>query len=80
MRGDKDLNDFKFGTFVGRFWSDGTTSMAVKGLNIDYKMYFVLERCRIITVFSFVKDCFETYKCRPMLKIIFFCFCFVDIM
>ena len=31
-KGKKDLNVFKFGTFVGRFPSDGETSMAVKGL------------------------------------------------
>ena len=27
------LNDFKFGTFIGRFPSDGAASMAVKGLS-----------------------------------------------
>ena len=32
MKGGKDLNDLKFGTFVGCFWSDGAASMAVKGL------------------------------------------------
>ena len=31
-RGKKGLNDFKFGTFIGRFPSDGTVSVAVKGL------------------------------------------------
>ena len=31
-KGEKSLNDFKFGTFIGRFSSDGTPSMAVKGL------------------------------------------------
>ena len=31
-RGEKGLNDLKFGTFMGRFWTDGTPSMAVKGL------------------------------------------------
>ena len=30
--GDLDLDDFKFGTFTGRFPSDGAASMAVKGL------------------------------------------------
>ena len=30
--GGGNRNDFKFGTFVGRFWSDGAASMAVKGL------------------------------------------------
>ena len=32
QRGEKSLNDFKFGTSVGRFPSDGTASTAVKGL------------------------------------------------
>ena len=37
MKGGKDFNDFKFGTFVGRFLfvcflSDGAASVAVKGL------------------------------------------------
>ena len=31
-KGEKSLNDFKFGTFTGRFSSDGTPGMAVKGL------------------------------------------------
>ena len=31
-RGKKGLNGFIFATFVGRFPSDGATSMAVKGL------------------------------------------------
>ena len=30
--GGEGLNDLKFGTFIGRFPSDGATSMAVKGL------------------------------------------------
>ena len=30
--GKKDLNVFKFGTFVGRFPSDGAASVEVKGL------------------------------------------------
>ena len=33
-KGEKSLNDLKFGTFVGRFPSDGAASMTVKGLNI----------------------------------------------
>ena len=33
-KGKKDLNDFKFGTFVGRFPSDGAASIAVKRLNL----------------------------------------------
>ena len=31
-KGQKGRNDFKFDTFVGRFWSDGAASMAAKGL------------------------------------------------
>ena len=31
-KGGKSLNDFKFGTIVGRFQSDGVASMAVKRL------------------------------------------------
>ena len=30
----KSLNDFKFGTAIGRFPSDGAVSMAVKGLTL----------------------------------------------
>ena len=30
--GRRSLNDFKFGTFIGRFPSHGASSMAVKGL------------------------------------------------
>ena len=33
-KGEKSLNDFKFGTFAGRFPSDGAASMAVKGLSV----------------------------------------------
>ena len=32
QREKKSLNDFKCGTFTGRFPSDGAASMAVKGL------------------------------------------------
>ena len=32
MLTQKRLNDFKFGTFMGRFPSDSAASMAVKGL------------------------------------------------
>ena len=32
-KGQKDVTDFKSGTFVGRFPSDGAASIAVKGLN-----------------------------------------------
>ena len=31
-KGEKSLNNFKFGTFTGCFPSDGAASMAVKGL------------------------------------------------
>ena len=30
----KSLNDFRFGAFIGHFPSDGTVSMAVKGLTM----------------------------------------------
>ena len=32
-KGKKGLSDFTFGTFIGRFQSDGAASMAVKGLS-----------------------------------------------
>jgi len=32
-KGKRDLNDFKFGTFFGRFPNDSAGSMAVKGLS-----------------------------------------------
>ena len=31
-RGKQSLHDFRFGTSVGRFLSDGAASMAIKGL------------------------------------------------
>ena len=34
--GLKSLNDFKFGTSVGRFPSDGAASRAVKGLTSSF--------------------------------------------
>ena len=34
-KGRKRLNDFKFGSFIGRVQSDGAGSMAVKGLRVD---------------------------------------------
>ena len=37
-KGKKPLTDFKFGTFVGRFLSDGATSMAAKGLIVRNKV------------------------------------------
>ena len=32
LKGKKGRNDFKFGTFIDRFQSDGAASVAVKGL------------------------------------------------
>ena len=34
MQSGKIFNDFKFGTFIGRFPNDGGASMAVKGLKV----------------------------------------------
>ena len=39
MNGEKGLNDFKFGPFVGRFWSDGAASMVLKGLRPDESVW-----------------------------------------
>ena len=53
-KGEKSLNDFKFGTFAGRFPSDGAASMAVKGLKRIFGMVGVynplksLFNCRYI--------------------------------
>ena len=33
-KGGKKLDDFKFGTFIGSFPSDGAASIAVKGLTL----------------------------------------------
>ena len=33
-KGQKSLNGFKFGTFIGCFLGDGAASMAVKGLTV----------------------------------------------
>ena len=40
----KSLNDFKFGTSVGRFSSDGAASTAMKGLRsmLTYGHYFLV--------------------------------------
>ena len=35
---EKKLTDFKFGTFVSRFLSDGAASMAAKGLIVKNKV------------------------------------------
>ena len=35
--GGRSLNDFKFGTFIGRFQSDDAASMAVKGLTGEWE-------------------------------------------
>ena len=43
--GKKSLNDFKFGTFIGRFPSDGAASMAEKGLrDSEHDLYGEFER------------------------------------
>ena len=42
-RGQKGHNGFKFGTFIGRFPSDGAASVAVKGLTPS------LPRCHLKT-------------------------------
>ena len=34
-QGQKSLNGLKFGTFTGRFLSDGVASVAVKELNVS---------------------------------------------
>ena len=36
----KGFNDFKFGTFIGRFPSDRAASMALKGLKKKKKKFF----------------------------------------
>ena len=41
-RGEKGLNDFKFGTFMGRFRNDGAASMAVRGLS--FEMFYETQR------------------------------------
>ena len=35
----RSLNYFRFGTFTGRFPSDGSESMAVKGLNTNVRIF-----------------------------------------
>ena len=35
--GVRSLSDFRFGTFIGRFQSDGAASMAVKGLTGEWE-------------------------------------------
>ena len=44
MKEEKGLNDFKFGTFGGRFPSDGAASMAVKGLHFPSLVFFTGEK------------------------------------
>ena len=39
MRREGSLNAFRFGTFTGRFPSDGSASMAVKGLNTNVRIF-----------------------------------------
>ena len=36
--GEKSLNDFKFGTFIGRFPNAGGANMAVKGLSKERQL------------------------------------------
>ena len=38
-REEKSLNNFKLGPFIRRFPSDDSTSMAMKGLNVDLYVY-----------------------------------------
>ena len=45
-KGGKSLNDFKFGSFIGRFQSDGAASMAVKGL-MCVKLVFALVQDKV---------------------------------
>ena len=35
VNGEKDLNNLKFGTFFGGFWSDSAANMAVKVLKAN---------------------------------------------
>ena len=35
VKGKKYLNNLKFGTFIGGFWSDSAASMAVKALKAN---------------------------------------------
>ena len=42
-KGEKSLNDFKFGTFNGRFPCDGAASMAVNGLTDKTKTFRLTE-------------------------------------
>ena len=43
----KSQNDFRFGTFVGRFPSDRAASMAVKGFNLNLFNAKLLARTEI---------------------------------
>ena len=45
-KGKKVLNDFRFCTFIGRFPSDGATSMAAKGLMSRTSCFFFLRWMR----------------------------------
>ena len=46
-RGRKGPNDFKLGTFIGRFETDGAASIAAKGLNPRAVLVrFVVNRAR----------------------------------
>ena len=54
--GGKSLNDFKFGTSVGRFSSEGAASMAVKGLihteNIPQSTFPVVQLLKLCNQLS----------------------------
>ena len=52
----KDFNDFKFGTFLGRFPSDGAGSIAVKGLSFLY-IFFYVSLCASASLCASVSLC-----------------------
>jgi len=57
--GKKGLNDFKFGTFIGRFQSKGAASIAVKGLTLIHqsmeKVWDVRRRSEFLYFYIFYK-------------------------
>ena len=48
---EKILNDFRFGTLIGRYPTDGAASMALKGLNVTLhpQSPFPLSGCHTAT-------------------------------
>ena len=56
-RGQKSLNGFIFGTFVGHFPSQGTASMAVKGLTV---ILFKQICCNCLVITSVELSCIHT--------------------